>query len=82
MDLARYLTIFLSLSNRGSGQGSLSMAVNGPDDDLILGEFSEPPNDETTAVAGWIIAIVGLVYVDKSIVLGTEMKDASHLNKM
>ena len=46
------------------------MAVDSPDDDLILGKLAESTNDETAAVAGRVVAIIGFVDVDKTIVLG------------
>ena len=45
------------------------MAVDSPDDDLILGKLAEPSDDETAAVAGRIVAVIGFVDVDKTIVL-------------
>ena len=52
------------------------MAVDGPDDDLVLGKLPQPCDDELAVVAGGIVAVIGLVDVDETIILGTgnEMK--------
>ena len=50
------------------------MAVDSPDDDLILGKLAEPSDDETAAVAGRIVAVIGFVDVDKTLVLWAAKK--------
>ena len=45
------------------------MAVDGPDDDLVLGELPQPGDDEPAAVAGRIFAVISLVHVDEAVVL-------------
>ena len=45
------------------------MAVDGPDDDLVLGELPQPGDDEPAAVAGRVFAVISLVHVDEAVVL-------------
>jgi hypothetical protein len=51
------------------------MSVDGPDDDLVLRELPETADDEPAAVAGRVVAVVRLIYVDKPVVLRTEIQE-------
>ena len=64
----------MRLSDGWPRQGSLSVSVDGPYDDLVLRELPETPDDEAAAVAGRVIAVVRLVNVDKTVVLRAEIK--------
>lgn len=63
----------MRLSNGWPRQGSLSVSVDGPDDDLVLRELPETADDEAATVSGGVVAVVGLVDVDKAVVLRTEI---------